>query len=89
MAKKKSLAEVNAEIASVEKEIRQSQNLIKRLEQQAKKEERNARTKRLIERGAILESLVPDAVNYSNEQIKTLLLYALDTSCQGNHERLR
>ena len=47
--------------------------------QQNKKDERSARTRRLIERGAILESLVPDAVMFSNEQIKELLKHALGT----------
>lgn len=34
---------------------------------------RKERTHRLIERGAILESLIPDADTYSNEQIQFLL----------------
>ena len=41
--------------------------------QRQKEQERKDRTKRLIERGAILESLVPGAAEYTNEQIKAFL----------------
>ena len=41
--------------------------------QQKKEQERKDRTKRLIERGVILESLVPGAAAFSNEQIKAFL----------------
>ena len=79
MAKKKTLAEVRDQIAEVENDIRQGENKIKRLMQQNKQQERKDRTRRLIERGAILESKIPNAKDYSNEQIKTLLEYALGT----------
>ena len=41
--------------------------------QKQKADERKARTKRLIERGAILESLVYGADTFTNEQIKSFL----------------
>ena len=79
MPKQKTLAEVRAQIAKTENDIRQGENKVKRLLQQNKKDERSARTRRLIERGAILESLVPDAAMFSNGQIKELLKHALGT----------
>jgi hypothetical protein len=51
----------------------QLENQIKNLLQQKKAEDRKARTKRLIERGAILESLIPGADTLINEQIKAFL----------------
>ena len=41
--------------------------------QEQKERERKARTKRLIERGAILESLIPEADTFTNEQIRAFL----------------
>ena len=60
-------------IESVQEQIRQLENQKKRLMQEQKERERKARTKRLIERGAILESLIPEAETFTNEQIKAFL----------------
>ena len=60
-------------IESIQTQIQQLENERKRLMQQQKEQERKDRTKRLIERGAILESLIPDAATFSNEQIKAFL----------------
>lgn len=60
-------------IESVQAQIQQLENERKRLMQQQKEQERKDRTKRLIERGAILESLIPGAGEYTNEQIKAFL----------------
>jgi TolA-binding protein len=60
-------------IESVQEQIRQLENQKKRLMQEQKERERKARTKRLIERGAILESLIPEADGFTNEQIKAFL----------------
>jgi TolA-binding protein len=60
-------------IESVQEQIRQLENQRKRLMQEQKEQARRARTKRLIERGAILESLIPDADAFTNEQIKAFL----------------
>jgi uncharacterized protein (UPF0335 family) len=57
-------------IESIQTQIQQLENQKKRLMQEQKAQERKARTKRLIERGAILESLIPDADTFTNEQIK-------------------
>ena len=60
-------------IESVQEQIRQLENQRKRLMQEQKEQARRARTKRLIERGAILESLIPEADIFTNEQIKAFL----------------
>ena len=60
-------------IESIQSQIEQLENERKRLVQRQKEQERKDRTKRLIERGAILESLVPGAAAFSNEQIKVFL----------------
>lgn len=64
-------------IASIEEQILQLENQKKLLLQKHKEEERKARTKRLIERGAILESLISGADEMSNEQVKNILAAAL------------
>ena len=60
-------------IESVQEQIRQLENQRKRLMQEQKERERKARTKRLIERGAILESFISEADTFTNEQIKVFL----------------
>ena len=51
------------EIESVQEKIRQLKNRQKVLLKKQSDVERKARTRRLIERGAILESLFPDVVS--------------------------
>ena len=60
-------------IESIQTQIQQLENHKKRLMQEQKEQERRARTKRLIERGAILESLIDGADAFTNEQIKAFL----------------
>jgi len=60
-------------IQSVQEQIQQLENQKKKLLQEHKEQERKARTKRLIERGAILESLIPNAENLTNEEVKAFL----------------
>jgi hypothetical protein len=60
-------------IEGIQAQIQQLENERKRLMQQQREQERKDRTKRLIERGAILESLVPNAAAFTNEQIKAFL----------------
>jgi len=55
-------------IQSEEERKKQSDNRIKLLKQQLKVEDRKKRTRRLIERGAIVESLIESAAEMSNEQ---------------------
>lgn len=73
------MGNINEQIAKAEEEIRQLQNRKKKLLNQKKSEERKIRTHRLVERGAILESLLEQPEQYTNEQIKGLLETALQT----------
>jgi hypothetical protein len=66
-------------INNIEEEIRQLENQRKRLIQEQKAQERKDRTRRLIERGAILESLIDGAATLTNDQIKAILEKALST----------
>ena len=61
------------EIESVQEKIRQLKNRQKVLLRKKSDAERKARTRCLIERGAILESLFPDVVPMTNEQVKAFL----------------
>ena len=56
------------------KEIRQLENRKKILENKQRNEERRVRTRRLIERGAILEGIFPLASNLSGAEVKTFLI---------------
>jgi len=67
------------QIANVKEDIKQSGNRLKLLNQKQKEQERKDRTKRLIERGAILESLIDGAAELDNEQIKAILQTALSS----------
>lgn len=61
------------EIESVQVKIRQLKNRQKVLLRKKSDAERKARTRRLIERGAILESVFPEIAPMTNEQVKALL----------------
>ena len=56
------------------REIRQLENRQKLLENKQRNEERKARTRRLIERGAILEGVFPLAPDLSGEEVKAFLV---------------
>ena len=76
MATAKSLAE---QIRNIETELQQKENRLKELRQQHKMQESKERTHRLIERGAIVESLIEDALTFTNEQIKSFLEKTIKT----------
>jgi len=63
----------NEKILKIEERLAQLENQKKKLIQKQKADERKARTKRLIERGAILESLIDGAAELTNEQITSIL----------------
>ena len=65
---------IDEQIAKTQAQINQLTNKKKRLISEQKQVERKKRTKRLIERGAILESVINNAENFSNEQLQTLLI---------------
>ena len=66
-------------IASVEDKIKQLENQRKQLIQKQKADERKARTRRLIQRGAILEGFIPDPETYSEDEIQAFLKETLAT----------
>lgn len=66
-------------ISNIDLEIEQLKNRKREITQRHKAEERKARTKRLIERGAILESLIPAPDMLTNDDVKQILSYALET----------
>ena len=68
-----SLEELRAERERVLKEIRQLENRQKILLNKEGNIERRARTRRLIEHGAILESVYPCVVDMDGEEVKAFL----------------
>ena len=62
------------QIAKAEEQIKQLNNKKKRPISEQKQAERKKRTKRLIERGAILENVIGNTDDFSNEQLQTLLI---------------
>ena len=66
-----------AEIEDGKKKIRQFENREKMLRQKLSKEERRTRSHRLIVRGAVFESIVPEAKNMTDEEAAALLRFAL------------
>ena len=56
------------------KEIRQLENRKKILENKQRNDERRVRTRRLIERGTILEGIFPRASSLSGTEVKAFLI---------------
>lgn len=75
--KEKTREELQAEIEDGKKKIRQFENREKMLRQKLSKEERRTRSHRLIVRGAVFESIVPEAKNMTDEEAAALLRLAL------------
>ena len=71
------IEECNAELELTQKKIRQFENREKVLRQKLSKEERRTRSHRLIVRGAVFESIVPEAKNMTDEEATALLRLAL------------
>jgi hypothetical protein len=70
----KELEKLQAEQEKVQREIRQLENRQKILLNKQTDAERRARTRRLIEHGAILESIFPALSSLSGEEVKAFLL---------------
>ncbi len=70
------IAETKEKKAKAQKEKQQYENELARLQQRDIHKERNKRTRRLIERGAILEKAIGNADRLTNEQIQELLYAA-------------
>ena len=77
----KTLEELTAEIEDGKKKIRQLENREKMLRQKLSKEERRTRSHRLIVRGAVFESIVPEAKGMTDEEAAALLRISLCCPC--------
>ena len=75
--REKTREELTAEIEDGKKKIRQFENREKLLRQKLSREERRERNHRLIVRGAVFESIVPEAKGMTNEESATFLRLAL------------
>ena len=75
--REKTREELQAEIEDGKKKIRQLENREKMLRQKLSKEERRTRSHRLIVRGAVFESIVPEAKGMTDEEAAALLRLAL------------
>jgi hypothetical protein len=64
---------IDEQVQSVRDKIQELQNKEKRLINQQREADRKARTKRLIERGAIMESILPNSIPLTNDQFKALV----------------
>ena len=73
----KTREELTAEIEDGKKKIRQFENREKMLRQKLSKEERRTRSHRLIVRGAVFESIVPEAKDMTDGEAAALLRLAL------------
>lgn len=74
---------LQSKIATKEEKIQQLLNEKKALLQKFKNEERKARTRRLIERGAIVESLVQGALEMTNKELMDFLKSRLGNASQA------
>ena len=75
--REKTREELQAEIEDGKKKIRQFENREKMLRQKLFKEERKTRSHRLIVRGAVFESIVPETKDMTDEEAAALLRLAL------------
>ena len=73
----KTFEELTAEIEDGTKKLRQFENREKLLRQKLSQEERRTRSHRLIVRGAVFESIVPEAKTMTDEEAAALLRLAL------------
>ena len=71
--REKTCEELQAEIEDRKKKIRQFEKREKMLRQKLSKEERRTRSHRFIVRGAVFESVVPEAKNMTDEEAAALL----------------
>ena len=75
--REKTREELQAEIEDGKKKIRQFENREKVLRQKLSQEERRTRSHRLIVRGAVFESIVPEAKTTTDEEATALLRRAM------------
>ena len=78
--REKTREEMTAEIEDGKKKIRQLENREKMLRQKLSQEERRTRSHRLIVRGAVLESIVPEVKTMPDEEAAAFLRLALTSA---------
>ena len=76
-SREKTREELTDEIEDGKKKIRQLENREKVLRQKLSQEERRTRSHRLIVRGAVFESIVPEAKTMTDEEAAAFLRLAL------------
>ena len=67
------ITKTTQELADAERELERLEHKSARLTQSLSAQERKARTRRLIERGAIAESFVDNAETLTNDEFKAVL----------------
>ena len=83
------IEECNAELELTQKKIRQYENREKMLRQKLSREERRTRSHRLIVRGAVFESIVPEAKTMTDEEAKAFLRLILTSETAREFLRKR
>ncbi len=71
-------------MTEMEKRLQQAKHRLEEAEARDRKKERSARTRRLIQEGAILESVFPQAQNMDLEALKAILEKRLGTENTNN-----
>ena len=66
-----------------EKKLEQAKHRLEQAQARDRKKERNARTRRLIQEGAILESVFPQAQYMELEALKEILEKRLETQSEA------
>jgi predicted nucleic acid-binding Zn-ribbon protein len=66
-------AKTEQQLADAERELEQLEHKIARMKNSLSVAGRKARTRRLVQCGAIAESFVPDADNHTNDEFKAIL----------------
>ena len=78
---KNNIKELQEEQKSYEKELQQLENRQKEIEKKEKIKKKNLRTKRLVERGAILEKYLEIyGEEYSNKEIENIIFRMINTN---------
>ena len=71
-------------MTEMEKRLQQAKHRLEEAEARDRKKERSARTRRLIQEGAILESVFPQAQHMELEVLKAILEQRLGTENTNN-----
>lgn len=86
----KIMKNIDDEIQAAQRQIEQLTHRHDRLVSKLKTEERKKRTRRLIERGAILENIIGNAADFTNEQIQSILTEVFsNTETRAKVEQMR